>query len=119
MKRIAFLLISVATLSSVVAFPSKGSRLRLIDQEAAPSLVTEIPPGYRDWQFHPGAHGEGHLNRFGADLGNDVAGNADHPGKRPFPGGAIVAELDYRFVPFDGNNKVFGRSQSFVAGTPT
>ncbi|HMG37503.1 MAG TPA: cytochrome P460 family protein [Blastocatellia bacterium] len=119
MKRIAFLLISVATLSSVVAFPSKGSRLRLIDQEAAPSFVTEIPPGYRDWQFISVAHEEGNLNSFGAILGNDVAINAYRQGKLPFPDGTIVAALHYRFVPSDENNKVFGRSQSFVAGTPT
>ena len=40
-------------------------------------------------------------------------------GTLPFPDGAIIAALHWKHVPSEENNKVFGRSQSFVAGTPT
>jgi hypothetical protein len=32
---------------------------------------------------------------------------------------AVIAALHYRHVPSEENNKVFGRAQSFVPGTPT
>ena len=62
MKRIAFLLISVAMVGSVVCLTAIASRHS--DQEAAPIFVTEIPPGYRDWKFISVAHEEGNLNSF-------------------------------------------------------
>jgi len=65
------------------------------------------------------AHEEGNLNSFAAVLSNDVAIKAYHEGKLPFPDGTIIAALHYSHVPSDENNKVFGRSQSFVAGAPT
>ena len=89
------------------------------DGEAAPIFVTEIPPGYRDWRLISVAHEEGNLNSFGAVLGNDVAIKAYREGKLPFPDGTIIAALHWRHVPSEENNKVFGRSQSFVAGSPT
>ena len=52
-------------------------------------------------------------------LGNDVAIKAYREGKLPFPDGTIIAALHYRNVPSDENNKVFGRVQSFVPGSPT
>jgi hypothetical protein len=117
MKRIAFLLISVATLGAVVAFSAHASRHS--DQETAPISVTAIPPGYRDWKFISVAHEEGNLNSFAAILGNDVAIKAYREGTLPFPDGAIIAALHYRHFSSEENNKVFGRSQSFVAGPPT
>jgi hypothetical protein len=39
--------------------------------------------------------------------------------KLPFPDGAIIAALHYRFVPSEENNKAFGQAQSFVAADPT
>ena len=65
------------------------------------------------------AHEEGNLNSFAAVLGNDVAIKAYREGKLPFPDGAIIAALHYGHVPSEENNKVFGRSQSFVAGPAT
>jgi len=117
MKRIAFFLISVATVGSVVVLTATASRHS--DQEAAPIFVTEIPPGYRDWKFISVAHEEGNLNSFASILGNDIAIRAYREGKLPFPDGAIIAALHYRFVPSAENNKAFGRDQSFVAGAPT
>jgi hypothetical protein len=65
------------------------------------------------------AHEEGDLNSIGAILGNDVAIRAYREKKLPFPDGAIIAALHYMHVSSEENNKVFGRSQSFVAGPPT
>ena len=89
------------------------------DAKAAPSYVTEIPFGYRDWTFISVAHEEGTLHSFAAVLGNDVAAKAFREGKLPYPDGAIIAALHYSHVPSKENNQVFGRDQSFVPGAPT
>jgi len=117
MRRKTFLLIVVAIVVGVVAFMSPASPHA--PQEAAPIFVTEIPPGYREWRFISVAHEEGNLNSFASILGNDIAVRAYREGKLPFPDGAIIAALHYRFVPSAENNKAFGRDQSFVAGAPT
>jgi hypothetical protein len=74
---------------------------------------------YRDWKLISVAHEEGSLNDLRAVLGNDVAIKAYREGKLPFPDGAIIARLAWGYVPSEENNKVFGRTQSFVAGPPT
>ncbi len=89
------------------------------DQEAAPTYVTEIPSGYRDWRLISVAHEEGDLHSFAAVLGNEVAIKAYREGQLSFPDGTMIAALHYRHVPSAENNKVFGRDQSFVAGSPT
>jgi hypothetical protein len=38
--------------------------------------------------------------------------------KLPFPDGTIIARLAWNYNPSEENNKVFGRPQSFVAGSP-
>jgi Cytochrome P460 len=43
----------------------------------------------------------------------------EREGKLPFPDGAIIARLAWKYVPSAENNKVFGHEQSFVAGDPT
>jgi hypothetical protein len=78
-----------------------------------------IPGGYRDWRLISVAHEEGSLNDLRAVLGNDIAIKAYRDGKLPFPDGAIIARLAWRYVPSEENDKVFGRAQSFVAGAPT
>jgi hypothetical protein len=83
------------------------------------AVVTEIPVGYRDWKLISVAHEEANLNSFAAVLGNDVATKAYRDGRLPFPDGAIIAALHYRFVPSEENNQAFGKAQSFVAGDPT
>jgi len=117
MRTITFLLIAVASVAGVVAITAHASRHT--DQEAASIFVTETPAGYRDWKLISVAHEEGNLNSFAAVLGNDVAIKACREGTLPFPDGAIIAALHYRHVSSEENNKVFGRSQSFVAGPPT
>ena len=65
------------------------------------------------------AHEDGNLHSLGAILGNDLAIDAYRERKLPFADGTIIAALHWRHVPSEENNKVFGRSQSFVAGPPT
>src|SRR5580658_543540 len=117
LRRIAVLLVAVAALAGGVAYISPASGQP--DEKAAPIFVDKIPDGYRDWKLISVAHEEGDLNSLGAILGNDVAIKAYREGKLPFPDGTIIAALHWRHVPSEENNKVFGRSQSFVAGTPT
>jgi hypothetical protein len=116
MKRIALLLVAVVALAGVVASMASGSGQA--DGEAAPIFVKEIPPGYRDWRLISVAHEEGNLNDIRAILGNDVAINAYRDGKLPFPDGTIIARIAWSYVPSEENNKVFGRRQSFVPGSP-
>ena len=117
MKRLTFFLAALATLGGVVAFraPASGQT----DAEAAPSYGVKIPPGYRDWKLISVAHEEGNLNSFAAILGNEEAIKAYREGTLPFPDGAIIAASHYSHVSSEENNKVFGRSQSFVPGVPT
>ncbi len=116
MKRIS-LLLAVVMVASIVAFTT--SALDHFDEEAAPIFGIKIPPGYRDWKLISVAHEEGSLNDLRAILGNDVAIKAYREGKLPFPDGTIIARLAWTYVPSEENNKVFGRSQSFVPGSAT
>ena len=106
MKQLSLLLLAVVSVAAAVAA-----------QEAAPIFVTEIPRGYREWRLVSVAHEEGNLNDIRAILGNDVAAKAYREGRLPFPDGAIIARLSWNYVPSEANNKVFGRTQSFVAGS--
>jgi hypothetical protein len=117
MRRIAFLLVAVATLASAIAYmvPASGQEA----QNSAPVYVTTIPSGYRDWRWVSSAHEAGNLNSLGAVLGNVVAITAYRERKLPFPDGTIIAALHYSHVPSEENNKIFGREQSFVPGPPT
>ncbi|HLJ13400.1 MAG TPA: cytochrome P460 family protein [Bryobacteraceae bacterium] len=117
MRQIAFVMAALAALA-VVTLTSIPASLRA--DEAGPRLfVTKIPAGYRDWRLISVAHEEGSLHSFAAVLGNDVAIQAYREGKLPFPDGAIIAALHYQHIPSEENNKVFGKSQSFIAGSPT
>src|SRR5262249_17737577 len=80
---------------------------------------TKMPSGYRDWKLISTAHEEGNLNSIGAVLGNDLAVKAYRDAKFPFPEGAIIAALHYKYTPSANNNRAFGQAQSFVPGTPT
>jgi len=117
MKRIAFLLAAIAALAAVVSFtpPTSGHA----DEEAAPIFGIKIPPGYRDWRLISVAHEEGSLNDIRAILGNDTAIRAYQENKLPLPDGSIIARLAWSYIPSEENNKVFGRAQSFVAGSAT
>ena len=115
--RIAFSLVAVAAVVGFVAnsAPASGNS----DGEAAPIFGITIPPGYRDWKLISVAHEAGNNNDLRALLGNDVAIKAYREGKLPFPDGTIIARLAWSYIPSEENNKVFGRTQSFVAGDAT
>jgi hypothetical protein len=85
--------------------------------KAAPLFGITIQSGYRDWRLISVAHEEGSLNDIRAILGNDVAIKTYREGKLPFPDGTIIARIAWKDVPSEENNKVFGRAQSFVAGS--
>jgi len=91
------------------------------DDQAAANAITQgkLPPGYRDWRLISLAHEEGNLHSLGAILGNNVAIEAYRKGQIPYPDGTIIAALHYRHVASEENNKIFGKSQSFIPGAPT
>jgi hypothetical protein len=117
LRPIAVLLVAAAALAGGVAYvtPASGH----LDEKPAAIFVDKIPDGYRDWKLISVAHEEGDLKSLGAILGNDVAIKAYREGKLPYPDGTIIAALHWRHTPSEENNKIFGRSQSFVAGPPT
>jgi Cytochrome P460 len=88
------------------------------DNTASPIFGVTIPPGYRDWKLISVTHEEGDFNQLRAQLGNDIAINAYREGKLPFPDGAIIVALHWKREASDDDNKVFGRVQAFVAGSP-
>src|SRR3981189_9261 len=114
MKRIDTLLMGAICAIALITVPASRAY-----EEAAPTYVKEIPSGYRDWRLISVAHEEGDLHSFAAVLGNNVAIKAYREGKLSVPDGTIIAALHYPHVPSEENNKVFGREQSFVAGSPT
>ncbi len=104
---------------SVTADSKEGASEAANSSVAAPVFGIKIPPKYRDWQLISVAHEEGSLNDIRAILGNDVALKAYRQGTLPFPDGTIIVRLAYSYISSPENNKVFGQSQSFVAGPPT
>ena len=116
MRRTICLLLMVATVSGIVVLATTRSRSA---NHAAPVPGIEMPTAYRDWKLISVAHEEGKLNDIRAILGNDLAVKTYREGKLPFPDGAIIARLAWNYVSSEENNKVFGRQQSFIAGSPT
>jgi len=116
MTRIGSCLITVTIAGGAVGLMAAASS-RSADTPS--TFITKIPAGYRDWKLISVAHEEANLNSFAAVLGNEAAVKAYRDGRLPFPDGAIIASLHYRFVPSEENNKAFGQAQSFVAGDPT
>ena len=117
MKRVTFLLVGMLAVAGVVA--SSGPASGKTDEQASPIYGIAIPPGYRDWKLISIAHEEGSFNDLRAQLGNDIAIEAYRKGTLPFPDGAIIAAIHWKYVPSEVNNKAFGRAQSFVAGPTT
>jgi hypothetical protein len=116
MRGIAYLLFAVVTLTGVVVYVAHAAGHA--DGEVAPIFGIKIPPTYRDWRLISVAHEAGNLNDFRAVLGNDEAIRAYRKDELPFPDGTIIVRLAWSYVPSEENNKVFGRAQSFVAGSP-
>jgi hypothetical protein len=87
-------------------------------EEHAAIYGVSIPHGYRDWKLISVTHEEGDFNQLRAQLGNDIAIKAYREGKIPFPDGSIIVALHWKRDPSDEDNKVFGRVQAFIAGSP-
>jgi hypothetical protein len=115
MRPIAFVFVAVVALAGVLAHMAHASEHS--EGSAVPIFGIKIFPGYRDWKLISVAHEAGNLNDIRAILGNDKAIEAYRKGKESFPDGTVIARLAWNFVPSVENNKVFGRDQSFVAGT--
>jgi hypothetical protein len=116
MRRIVFLLVTIGALAGIVAdmAPASGQA----NDAVAPIYGITLPPGYRDWRLIAVAHEEGNLNDLRAILGNDVAFEAARQGKLPYPDGAIIARIAWRYDPLVESNEAFGHPHSFVAGPP-
>ena len=110
----ALLLVAGVTLMGVAA--SQSASTGRSDQTDISIAKIKIFPGYRDWKLISVAHEEGNLNDIRAVLGNDKAVQAFRQARIPFPDGAVIARVAWKDVSSKENNKVFGRSQSFVAG---
>ncbi len=116
MKRTIFVLVVGAAAACLTA--SLSPAVGQTDEAASPIYGVTIPSGYRDWGLISVTHEEGTFNQLRAQLGNDIAIKAYREGKLPFPDGAIIVALHWNRVPSDEDNKVFGRVQAFVAGSP-
>jgi len=116
MTRTLLLLAAAATATGSLAGIVRASGQT--DQPAAPLSGVTIPRGYRDWKLISVAREEGALDDIRAILGNDLAIRAQRDEQLPFPDGTILARLAWAYESSEGNNKAFGRHQSFVAGPP-
>jgi hypothetical protein len=116
MKQLPILMIAVTIAVGVGAtlFSAAGE-----DSESTAIFDGKLPPGYRDWRLISVAHEEGNLNDLRAILGNEIAVKSYREALIPLPDGTIIARLAWSYVSSEENNKVFGRSQSFVPGPPT
>jgi hypothetical protein len=122
MKWAAFFSIAalmIVAVSGAGVFARKAHASIQAGGEVAPVFVTKIPAGYRDWKLVSVAHEAGSLNDIRAILANDAGIKAYREKHLPFPEGAVIARIAWDYVASYENNKVFGREQSFVAGSPT
>jgi hypothetical protein len=121
MKRLAFLLVAVATLAGVVTnlAPASGQS----EGDSSPIYGVKIPAGYRDWKviavdqlLVPGK-----IDQLRAQFGNDIAIKAFKERKLPFPDGSIIAAIHWTRVSSEDNNKAlvaeFPGAQSFLVGS--
>jgi hypothetical protein len=116
MRRIPFAVVAAVALAGALTYmPAMSGQ---VNGEPAPIYGITIPSEYRDWRLISVAREEGAQNDIRAILGNDIAINAYREAMRPFPDGTIIARLAWSLDPSEENNKAFGRSQSFVAGSP-
>jgi len=106
----------VLIVAGVIAFSTSVSGHA--DENASPIYEVTIPAGYRDWKLISVTHEEGDFNQLRAQLGNDIAINVYREGRLPFPDGSIIVAMHWKRIPSDDDNKVFGKVQAFVAGSP-
>ena len=116
MKGFAYLLGAAVALGGALVYIARAAETA--GAESSPIFDVKLPPGYRDWRVISVAHEAGNNNDLRAILGNDAAIKAYREGKLPFPDGTIIARLAWTYTSSEENNKVFGRDQSFVSGSP-
>jgi hypothetical protein len=116
MRRIGIVALGMAALllggSVVFAGPTREAL-------ASPIYGVTLPKGYRDWQLISVAQENGSNDDIRAILGNAIAVKAFRDGKRPFPDGAVIVRLAWRYQSSSRNDAVFPAPQSFVAGAST
>jgi hypothetical protein len=117
MKWLSIFLLAAAT--SVSVDGSAAFTAGQTNDNSSPIYGVTIPAGYRQWELVSVAHEAGDYDDLRATLGNTLAMTAFRNGKLPFPDGTIIARLAWKYVPSAENNKVFGQSQSFIAGAAT
>jgi hypothetical protein len=79
--------------------------------DASPIFGIKLPARFRDWKVVGVAHEAGKNNDLRVVLGNDIAIKAFRDGKLPYPDGAIIARLAWRYTPSEANNQSFGDAQ--------
>lgn len=115
MKRLATCSLVLATMAFGVSAVAAARRPA---SDVSPVYGVKLPTGYRDWKLVSVAHEAGKNNDIRAILGNDIAVKAFRERKRPFPDGAVIVRLAWRFQSSPRNDTVFPAPQSFVAGDP-
>ena len=110
---------SPASVAVACLFACMPSTVAGDEDQASPIFAVRQPPDYRDWQMISVAHEAGALDDLRAVLGNAIAIKAYRDGTRPFPDGAIIARLAWKYTTSDDNNAVFGQVQSYVPGAAT
>lgn len=102
-----------------IALPKVAAQAReRAPASASPVYGVKLPAGYRDWKLISVAQENGKNNDIRAILGNDIAVKAFRSGNRPFPDGAVIVRLAWRYQSSPRNDAVFPSPQSFVAGAP-
>ena len=118
MKRIAFLLVAVATMAGVLAFtaPTSGHA----DEQGSPIYGVTIPAGYREWKLIAVSEiVAGDKGQLRAEFGNDIAIKAFKEGTLPFPDGAIIVAQHWTKESSSENDKVLTMlpmASTYVAG---
>jgi hypothetical protein len=114
MKRIAFLLVAVIAVATVIAsfVPTSGHA----DEQGSPIYGVTIPSGYRDWKLIAVSEiAAGDKSQLRAEFGNDIAIKAFKEGTLPFPDGSIVIAHHWTKQSSPNNDKVLS-SAPMVAG---
>lgn len=104
--------------SALLLGGSAGIAAQRQGAQASPIYGVRLPKGYRDWALISVAREKGRNNDIRAILGNAIAVKAFREGRRPFPDGAIIVRLAWRYESSARNDAVFPAPQSFVAGAP-
>src|SRR5580692_11609238 len=94
MKHLALMSAAALTACAIAFMPLCTGRA---DEGADPVFGIKMPAGFRDWRLISVAHEAGKLDDLRAVLGNDIAIKAYRKGTLPFPDGAIVARLAWKY----------------------